>query len=157
MPDFQLKSNPVTNGELAQENDGKFVLAVFVFSAVVKAVPVEFEVAMKKIIGAAYPLGVCFHRAFDWTSNPFEALEDIISLGCERILTSGQQPSAILGAPLIKDLTDQAAGRIVIMFIDHNANVARENKIGYGRKKHTSAFEAACYKGFGQFHRIEVQ
>jgi len=91
---------------------------------------------MEKIIGAAYPLGVCFHRAFDWTSNPFEALEDIISLGCERILTSGQQPTAILGASLIKDLTDQAAGRIVIM---PGSGVRAENILDL--KKSTGATE----------------
>jgi len=68
-----------------------------------------------KLIEKAYPMGVCFHRAFDWSVNPFEALEDIIEIGCERILTSGQQPKAIMGAPLIKDLITQAAGRIQIM------------------------------------------
>jgi copper homeostasis protein len=68
-----------------------------------------------RLIEKAYPMGVCFHRAFDWTRNPFEALEDIIGIGCERILTSGKQPKAILGAPLIKDLVIQADGRIQIM------------------------------------------
>lgn len=68
-----------------------------------------------KLIEKAYPLGVCFHRAFDWTRNPFEALEDIIDMGCERILTSGQRPTAIEGTQLIKDLIQQADGRIEIM------------------------------------------
>ena len=68
-----------------------------------------------RLIKMAYPMGVCFHRAFDWTRNPFEALEDIIEIGCERILTSGQQSTAMLGAPLIKDLVLQADGRIKIM------------------------------------------
>jgi len=68
-----------------------------------------------KLVEKAYPMGVCFHRAFDWTRNPFEALEDIIEIGFERILTSGQQPTAILGAPLIRDLIIQADGRIQIM------------------------------------------
>ncbi len=68
-----------------------------------------------RIIEKAYPMGVSFHRAFDWTSNPFEALEEIIAIGYERILTSGQQPTAMLGASLIKDLISQAAGRIEIM------------------------------------------
>jgi copper homeostasis protein len=68
-----------------------------------------------RLVEKAYPMGVCFHRAFDWTRNPFEALEEIIEIGCERILTSGQQPTAILGAPLIKDLIAQAASRIQIM------------------------------------------
>lgn len=68
-----------------------------------------------RLVEKAYPLGVCFHRAFDWTRNPFEALEDIIEIGCERILTSGQQPTAILGASLIRDLIQAADGRIEIM------------------------------------------
>jgi len=68
-----------------------------------------------RLVEAAYPLGVTFHRAFDWTINPFEALEDIIDIGCERILTSGQQPIAIEGASLIRDLILQAQGRIIIM------------------------------------------
>jgi copper homeostasis protein len=67
------------------------------------------------LIEGAYPMGVCFHRAFDWTRNPFEALEDIIDIGCERILTSGQQPVATLGVPLIKDLVMQSNERIQIM------------------------------------------
>ena len=68
-----------------------------------------------RLVQKAYPMGVCFHRAFDWTSNPFEAMEDIIEIGCERVLTSGQQSTAILGAPLIRDLVQQAEGRIQIM------------------------------------------
>ena len=68
-----------------------------------------------RLVEKAYPMGVCFHRAFDWTRNPFEALEDIIEIGCERILTSGQQPTAMLGAPLIRDLVLQSEGRIQIM------------------------------------------
>jgi copper homeostasis protein len=67
------------------------------------------------LVEKAYPLGVTFHRAFDWTRNPFESLEDVIDTGCERILTSGQQPTAMLGAALIKDLVKQADGRISIM------------------------------------------
>ena len=73
------------------------------------------KIHSSKLIEKAYPMGVCFHRAFDWSVNPFEALEDIIEIGCERILTSGQQPKAIMGAPLIKDLIKQAADRIQIM------------------------------------------
>src|SRR5450432_1628285 len=73
------------------------------------------KIHSSRLIEKAYPMGVCFHRAFDWTRNPFEALEDIIEIGCERILTSGQQPTAILGAPLIRDLVLQSDGRIQIM------------------------------------------
>jgi copper homeostasis protein len=73
------------------------------------------KIHSSRLVEKAYPMGVCFHRAFDWTVNPFEALEDIIEIGCERILSSGQQPKAILGAPLLKELVVQADGRIQIM------------------------------------------
>ncbi|MDO6431176.1 copper homeostasis protein CutC [Flavitalea sp. BT771] len=68
-----------------------------------------------RLVDLAYPLGVTFHRAFDWAANPFEAMEDIISIGCERILTSGQRPAAIEGATMINELVRQADDRIVIM------------------------------------------
>jgi copper homeostasis protein len=70
---------------------------------------------MSALIADAYPMGVTFHRAFDWTSEPYQALEDIISLGCERILTSGQMPDALSGANLIADLVAKADHRIIIM------------------------------------------
>jgi copper homeostasis protein len=66
---------------------------------------------MKQLMEAAQGMSVTFHRAFDVCRNPQKALEDIISLGCDRILTSGQQPTAELGIPLLKELQQQAAGR----------------------------------------------
>jgi len=68
-----------------------------------------------RLVDLAYPLGVTFHRAFDWAANPFEAMEDIISVGCERILTSGQRPTAPEGEELINELVRQADDRIIIM------------------------------------------
>jgi copper homeostasis protein len=68
-----------------------------------------------KLVERAYPMGVTFHRAFDWAVNPFEAMEDIIAIGCERILTSGQRPTAMEGATLINELIGQADNRIIIM------------------------------------------
>ena len=56
-----------------------------------------------------------FHRAFDKCRNPQEALELIIDAGCKRILTSGQQPTAEQGIPLLHELNKQANGRIIIM------------------------------------------
>lgn len=55
-------------------------------------------------IQALRPMSVTFHRAFDRTANPMKALEDIIVLGCDRILTSGQQPKAIDGISLLAQL-----------------------------------------------------
>ena len=58
---------------------------------------------------------VTFHRAFDLCCNPSGALETIISMGCDRVLTSGQQSSATKGAKLLRQLVGQADGRIIIM------------------------------------------
>lgn len=73
------------------------------------------KIRCAELIGYAYPLAVTFHRAFDRVVDPFAALEDIIDMGCERILTSGQQPNAADGLPLIKELIDKADDRIIIM------------------------------------------
>ncbi|MBQ5777092.1 MAG: copper homeostasis protein CutC [Bacteroidaceae bacterium] len=68
-----------------------------------------------RLIKAAEGMSITFHRAFDMCRNPFLALEDIISLGCHRILTSGQAASAYAGITLIKQLVEAAQGRISIM------------------------------------------
>jgi len=60
--------------------------------------------ANRRLVKLARPMSVTFHRAFDRTADPMKALEDIISLGCNRILTSGQQPKAIDGINLLAQL-----------------------------------------------------
>jgi copper homeostasis protein len=60
-------------------------------------------------------MSVTFHRAFDVTRDPERALDAIIAIGCDRLLTSGQQVGALAGAPLIRKLIEQARGRITIM------------------------------------------
>ena len=69
----------------------------------------------RALIAAAESMGVTFHRAFDLVRDPQRALEDVIALGCERVLTSGGQASALEGAALIRELLVQARGRIAIM------------------------------------------
>ena len=69
----------------------------------------------KKLIDLAYPLEATFHRAFDRVENPFEALEDIIDLGFERILTSGLKPKAIDAKETLAALVKQSTDRIIIM------------------------------------------
>lgn len=69
----------------------------------------------KRIMEWAFPMKVTFHRAFDRVADPRLALEDVISLGCERILTSGCKPKASEAIPLLKDLVDRAGDRISIM------------------------------------------
>ena len=59
---------------------------------------------MRRLIQAARPLSVTFHRAFDCCKDPFRALEDVIALGCDRLLTSGLASSAYEGRELIARL-----------------------------------------------------
>jgi copper homeostasis protein len=66
-------------------------------------------------IARQYAMGVTFHRAFDRSKHLFQALEDIIELGCERILTSGGCDTAIEGAETIRQLIEKAGERIIIM------------------------------------------
>lgn len=68
-----------------------------------------------ELIKLAYPLGVTFHRAFDRCKDPFVALEELIKIGCERILTSGQKPSVVDGVDLVAELNKKADDRLIIM------------------------------------------
>ena len=70
---------------------------------------------MRRLVEAARPLSITFHRAFDECSDVFAALEDIISLGIDRLLTSGHCADAWEGRFALRDLVARAAGRIVIM------------------------------------------
>jgi copper homeostasis protein len=77
-----------------------------------------------RLVDSVYPLGVTFHRAFDRCSDPMAAMEQLIEIGCERILTSGQKQNAIDGVALISELNRVAAGRIIIM---PGSGVRKEN------------------------------
>ncbi len=94
-----------------------------------------------RLVEAAYPLDVTFHRAFDRCKEPLEALETIIACGCTRILTSGQQAKAPDGKELIKTLVDQADGRIIIMPGSgiNSSNVAMMREFTGAAEFHTSA------------------
>lgn len=70
---------------------------------------------MEELVKAAGPVGITMHRAFDVCRDPYEALEQCISLGIDTILTSGQKSSAWQGKELLADLEKRAAGRIAIM------------------------------------------
>lgn len=86
---------------------------------------VDFERNMELVeLAKRFGLSVTFHRAFDRARSLSEALEDVIRLGCDRILTSGGYPNAYDGRFVIKDLVDQAKDRIIIM---PGAGVKEEN------------------------------
>lgn len=94
-----------------------------------------------RLVELAYPMGVTFHRAFDWAVNPFEAMEDIIGIGCERILTSGQRPDAIEGATLVNELVRQADERILIM---PGAGVRSSNIAALAEKTDAKEFHSSA-------------
>ena len=69
----------------------------------------------KALVDLASPMKVTFHRAFDLAADPSKALKAIIETGAERILTSGQKPTALEGIQLLKQLSKEAHGKIEIM------------------------------------------
>lgn len=71
--------------------------------------------AVRRLMAASRQLPFTFHRAFDHAASAEEALETLIELGCARVLTSGQAPRAEDALPVLRRLTRQAAGRIIVM------------------------------------------
>lgn len=94
--------------------------------------------ACLRMMDAARGLSVTFHRAFDRMAHPAKALEDIIALGCNRILTSGCAPAALGGAALLRSLNGQADGRIIIL--------------GAGGVSPENASEILCRSGIAELH-----
>lgn len=66
-------------------------------------------------IAKQYGMSVTFHRAFDRCNDLFKSLEDVIELGCDRILTSGGEQTALEGKEVLKELIEKAEDRIIIM------------------------------------------
>ena len=111
-----------------------------VFGCLTKDGEVDIE-ANRQLMRCAAGMSVTFHRAFDMCRNPQKALEDIISLGFNRILTSGQQPDALSGAQLLKELDRQADRRIILLAgcgVNEN-NIARLRSLTSLREYHFSA------------------
>jgi len=69
----------------------------------------------KALVDYAKPMKVTFHRAFDLTPDPIKALKAVIETGAERILTSGQKPTAVEGIALLEQLSKEAGDSIEIM------------------------------------------
>lgn len=69
---------------------------------------------MEKIMAAAGPLNVTFHRAFDMCANPLNALQKLSQLGIARVLTSGQKSDAVQGLTKIMELIAQAGAPIIM-------------------------------------------
>jgi copper homeostasis protein len=85
-----------------------------VFGCLTAAGDIDLE-QMGSLIPLARPCGVTFHRAFDMCRDPRKALEDLVGLGVDRLLTSGQAAGCVTGMALLGELQRQSKGRIVVM------------------------------------------
>lgn len=95
----------------------------------------------RQLMALARPLSVTFHRAFDLTPDPFRALDDLLQLGVQRLLTSGQQATALAGAPLIRELVKQAGDQLIVMpgAGINELNISELVTITGAKEYHTSA------------------
>lgn len=94
-----------------------------------------------ELVELAAPMGVTFHRAFDFCHDGLKALEDIIKCGCERILTSGMKNTAMEGMSFLKMLVQQAAERIIIM---PGSGVNEQNIIELRESTHADEFHTSA-------------
>jgi copper homeostasis protein len=96
-----------------------------------------------ELVALARPLPVTFHPAFDMTRDPFEALETLVDLGVDRVLTSGQEPTVLEGVPLLRELVARAGERIVVMPGGpvSERNVAEIARATGARELHFACFE----------------
>jgi len=113
-----------------------------VFGALGKDGRIDREL-YQRFIEASRPLSVTFHRAFDLTPDPFEALDSLLELGIDRLLTSGQAASAKYGVPLIRELVRRAGNGLSVVAgggirVEHVVAVIRATGV---REIHTSASE----------------
>ena len=112
-----------------------------VIGALTPSGAVDLPVMRRLVAAAKGGLSVTFHRAFDETADPAAALEDIIALGCDRLLTSGHAPDAYAGRALIGELVRRAAGRIVVMA---GCGVRPGNIAAIARDSGAPEFHSSC-------------
>jgi len=96
----------------------------------------------RALLDRSRPMSVTYHRAFDMTRNPFAALETLVELGVDRILTSGQEESAVAGLDLLAKLVKAAADRIVIMPAGniHEKNIEKIAATTGAKELHVTGF-----------------
>ncbi|MEL1240760.1 copper homeostasis protein CutC [Flavobacterium flavipallidum] len=86
-----------------------------IVSGVLKSDNTIDVIRTQELIELSKPLTFTFHRAFDWVEDSFEALETLINVGVDRILTSGKKTTALEGIPLLKDLETKADNKLIIL------------------------------------------
>ncbi len=108
----------------------------------------------KELVGLARPMSVTFHRAFDVCRDPFQAVDDLAGSGVDRILTSGQEATAVEGLETLAELVSYAADRIVIMACG-NLNERNINRVIAATNVKEVHFTAFGEVGSGMRHRNE--
>ena len=108
----------------------------------------------KEIVRRAGNMEITFHRAFDICSNPMQALEDVIECGCTRILTSGWKNTAFGGMSLLKDLVQQASGRIKIMA---GSGVNTNNVLEIIRTTGVGEVHSSCKHNVGEWKEEDAE
>ncbi len=86
------------------------------------------------LVEAARPISITFHKAIDQTLDPIEAIEDLIAIGVDRVLSSGRQPSALEGVGMLSRMVELAEGRLRVMAggrltIEHLSAIIRESGV----------------------------
>ena len=104
---------------------------------------------LQNFIDLAYPMEITFHRAFDLVKDPFKAMSKLISLGFNRILSSGQKETAELGIDLLKELKNKSIGQITIM---PGAGINIENYLRFKNEK----FEAIHFSAWKPLLRNNI-
>ncbi|HEY48295.1 MAG: hypothetical protein AMJ88_15210 [Anaerolineae bacterium SM23_ 63] len=116
------------------------------------------EERTRSLIDLARPMSTTFHRAFDITRDPIEALDTLMDLGIDRVLTSGQATSALEGINLLAELSKHARGRIMIMagagITAHNAKQIVERS-GVA-EIHVGSAAAEDVKSLMQYHNPKI-
>jgi copper homeostasis protein len=87
-----------------------------------------------ELVAVARPLSVTYHKAIDQSRDPLEALDALMAMGVDRVLTSGGRPTALEGCEMLRRLVDRAAGRIAVMAggrleVDHLGAVIRDSGV----------------------------
>ncbi len=95
----------------------------------------------RQAVAAADGMEVTFHRAFDECRNWQQALEEIIACGCHRILTSGQAATAFLGRHTLRQMMEQAHGRIAILA---GCGVTADNVVQLVRESGVCEVHGSC-------------
>lgn len=97
----------------------------------------------RQLVELAYPMKVTFHRAYDMVSDPFQSLDDLISIGFDILLTSGLQNKAIDGVKLIKELVKRANEKIIIM---PGSGINEENILDIAKSTNAKNFHVSVRK-----------